>query len=470
MSGHRPHRSRSCDSAAAAALQREADDFSKPHTGAAGSSPEWLSGYPVGLGPTGSLGDVASAAWPVGRGDKALLRRKMLQPLAGFPPRPPALGGSAAADEALARPGADVGGGWPFGRPPLAPSLSPSPSLERPTPPRAAASAAAAVAPPAPLVRPSTSDAEGRPRTAGSRNRPPLGGDIAFPAQLRLRGPGEAPGPLRPFAGPGECLVIPLETQHAIRCLAASCGEGRQFVTDGKLLTVWAIVSEGGVPTASCPPNILEPLAARKLDREMAVEPIELALERQGARTADDVDGQVSLRYGEGFRLRAAGCSSLYLGHGGDGGGLRWISPSSAPQPTGTPVPPHGTRFAAHGGELGAPLLMGRPLSLQRVTSPPPSPEDSEVSDSESDDDDGGGDGSDSDGSSRGRRRRRRGAGGRRGGPQEASTSKSALAAAAAAQKVCSFLPEAKQYQAEGLFSRAGDGVGAFPVTFLPLM
>jgi len=202
----------------------------------------------------------------------------------------------------------------------------------------------------------------------------------------------------------------------------------------------------------------------------MAVEPIELALERQGARTADDVDGQVSLRYGEGFRLRAAGCSSLYLGHGGDGGGLRWISPSSAPQPTGTPVPPHGTRFAAHGGELGAPLLMGRPLSLQRVTSPPPSPEDSEVSDSESDDDDGGGDGSDSDGSSRGRRRRRRGAGGRRGGPQEASTSKSALAAAAAAQKVCSFLPEAKQYQAEGLFSRAGDGVGAFPVTFLPLM
>lgn len=433
MAGLRTFRSRSCDSASvAAALLGEVDPFGTPPRGG------WLAEFPAPHGDAGS-------AWPAGRSEKTLLKRKVLRPLS---PRAMPLGAAFGQADGASVP---VVASPPLGRPPLFPSRPASDEVLFRK--RAVACGLAAAAPPraASPPRPSSGSGE-RPRTAGSRNRPPLGGDVAFPAQLHLRGPGDPSGPQNPFASPGECLVIPLETQYAIRSLAAACGEGRSFVRDGTLLTAWALVSEG---SGSAAPHVLEPLAARKVDCTFAVEPIELAVERLGAHYADDVDGQVSLRYGEGFRLRAAGCSTLYLCHGGAAGGLCWRAPSSGASPSSTPVPPPHSRFAAHGGELGAPLLMGRPVLLQRVVSPPPSPEESEVSDSDCD----------SDGSFAPPPRRcvpRQGS-----GRSQEPKSKVEVATAAALTQV--FLPETRQYQAEGLFSRAGDSGGVFPVTFLPL-
>ena len=110
-----------------------------------------------------------------------------------------------------------------------------------------------------------------------------------------------------------------------------------------------------------------------RIDRTLAVEPIELVAERQGA-----LEGP--LRYGEGFRLRAAGCRDLYLCHGG---GVAWRCGGQ----------PKAARFAAHGGELGKALRFGRPLLLRRVChglrshakplrfSPPPSEADSDSED-----------------------------------------------------------------------------------------
>ena len=91
------------------------------------------------------------------------------------------------------------------------------------------------------------------------------------------------------------------------------------------------------------------------------MEPIELVAERQGC-----FEGP--LRYGEGFRLRAAGCRGLYLGYARTGG-IAWKGGK----------PPTDARWSAHGGELGKPLLFGKALLLRRVCSPPPS----ECSDSE---------------------------------------------------------------------------------------
>lgn len=253
-------------------------------------------------------------------------------------------------------------------------------------------------------------------------------------------------------------MLLPLETQHAIRHLAASCTESRPFVRSGSLLTVWAILEEGGSP------HLLEPLAARRLDRSLAVEPIELVAERQSAGDDDDQP----LRYGEGFRLRAAGCSSLYLGHtsAGASGGLQWAATPTAPaggaRGQEAPKAPRGTRFAAHGGELGCPLLLGRPLSLQRVRSPsPPTPEDSDDA-SESD-------ASDASMDSGRRRARRATARSRRKAEAQAATSAAALEAAAAS--ATPLLPEAGRYASEGLFSRVADVVGGiFPATLLPLL
>jgi len=240
-----------------------------------------------------------------------------------------------------------------------------------------------------------------------------------------------------------------------------------------------AAAATGGSNTALGAPHLLEPLAARRLDRTLAVEPIELALERQsssasggGGGGGEGDEGAAPLRYGEGFRLRAAGVAGLYLGHGARGGpaslGLHWIKrPAACATLDGkAPPPPRGTRFAAHGGELGAPLLFGRPLSLQRVSSPPVSPESSDVEDSE--------EGSDSDASgSRGHCRRP-------GGCCRVARAAAAAAAAkeeeeakankAAATAASALLPEADRYAAEGLFSRAADVEGVFPATLLPLL
>lgn len=326
------------------------------------------------------------------KGEKALLRRKVLQPLPGWPPQTPLSSAGAAAVADAGR----AAEGWPALRP------------ERPLPEQ--------------------------------RQRPPLS-EIGFPAQLRLRGPREAPCPPGPWSdGCGEVLVLPLEIQRAVRRVGAVCGAGRPLVTDGSLLTVWTIVGEGAGG-----PHLLEPLAARRVDRTLAVEPIELIAERQAKSSSEGDDPP--LRYGEGFRLRAADSGGVYLGHTA-GAGLRWVC-SSVAEPavvaTASPtervnVPPHGTRFAAHGGELGCPLLLGRPLSLQRLLSPAPTPEDSEEDFSSSSD-------SDASGSSAGRAARRRRA-------QQRSS--------AAADK-------ASRYATEVLFSRVADVEGGvFPVALLP--
>lgn len=381
----------------------------------------------------------AGPAWPTGglEKDKALLRRKLLQPLV----RPSAsqaglLGAQGYAEEA---PPSFLRGAPVHGVEKT--SLRPDASA----PPTDKSSFALP-------QRPATggSSSSSRPRTA-DRSKPPLGA-IAFPAHLQLRASGEAPGPLGPFASPGEALVVPLETQDAVRDLVAACSKGKARVCDGACLTAWTLL--GASTEAAC--QLLEPVAARRLDRTLAVEPIELVAERQGSAGAGAGDGG-PLRYGEGFRLRAAGCSGLYLGHGGDNEGLRWLqSPSAAREDL--PAAPRGTRFAAHGGELGAPLLLGRPLSIRRVFSPPPSEaSDSDAEDPESDDDDG----SESD------------SGQRRVRFQRKAMPKAAASDASAAKpgnSSCGLLPEAARYAQEGLFSRLADqATSPFDVAFLPL-
>lgn len=236
---------------------------------------------------------------------------------------------------------------------------------------------------------------------------------VSFPARLQLRAPGEAPGPVGPFSGPGS-LVLPLDTQDAVKELVSACAEGKAEINDGTCLTAWTL-PEGRSPD-------LEPLTARRIDRTLAVEPIELVAERQGGSQEGPI------RYGEGFRLRAAGTKALYLGF--EGLGSCWKSGSDR-------VPPTGTRFSAHGGELGAPLHFGRPVSLRRVLSPPPSEVDS---DPEFSDDDA--ERPDSEESSK----------------EPKSTTSSPL------------LPESAGYVKEALYSRAADKVdGAVLVAFLPL-
>jgi len=191
-----------------------------------------------------------------------------------------------------------------------------------------------------------------RPRTA---ERAPALAVVSFPARLQLRAPGEVPGPPGPFTGPGN-LVLPLDTQDAVKVLVSACAEGKTEIIDGSCLTAWTL------PESSRSQD-LEPLTARRIDRTLAVEPIELVAERQGGSQEGPI------RYGEGFRLRAAGTKALYLGY--EGIGTCWKSGEDR-------TPPKGTRFSAHGGELGAPLHFGRPVSLRRVPSPPPSEVDSD--------------------------------------------------------------------------------------------
>lgn len=198
-------------------------------------------------------------------------------------------------------------------------------------------------------------------------------------------------------------MVLPLETQHAVRqvatalhgaadaaansasstapvaieatatpCALEDCSVGHSEVMEGARLTVWAISAHA--EDGSC---MLEPLAARRADStpgSLAVEPVEMTMQRQVATETSTNSPGVALRYGEGFRLRMAG-SSLCLSHGA--GALRWERSREEW--------PRNSRFAAHGGELGAPVHFGRRLTLQRVPSPEPECE----SDSESSSDSG---------------------------------------------------------------------------------
>ncbi|CAE7756620.1 unnamed protein product [Symbiodinium pilosum] len=240
---------------------------------------------------------------------------------------------------------------------------------------------------------------------------------VSFPAQLCLRARGEAPGPLGLF-GSREALVIPLETQDAVRDIVAACAKGMASVADGSCLTLWTLVDERSKAMQ------LEPIAARRIHKSLAVEPIELVAERQGGGPREG-----PIRYGEGFRLRAAGCEALYLGYPG-GDGLCWKSGDEADPAT----PPTGTRFSAHGGELGAPLSFGRPVSLRWVPTPPTSDSESDVEDD-----------------------------------RPASSSKDVPEPSHRGVAQC-LLPETAKYAQDGLYSRLADKADStIPVTFLPL-
>lgn len=227
-----------------------------------------------------------------------------------------------------------------------------------------------------PPLRPRTAEGElrfvERPRTADSRGRAALKlGSVLFPSQLRLRPFTEAPGMDTPWASPGEALVLSLELQCKVRESAAANGEAGWEVTDGTQLTVWAAVVQPEDGTCT-----LEPLVAKRVDQSLAVEPLEVVVELQGASGSESPR---TLRFGEGFRLRLAG-AALYLSH--SNGHIHWErKPADADQQW-----PHDSRFTAHGGELGASVRFGRHLSLQRISSPPPSDSESDSgSSSESD-------------------------------------------------------------------------------------
>eukprot|EP00928_Gymnodinium_smaydae_P011819 TRINITY_DN14325_c1_g1_i1.p1 TRINITY_DN14325_c1_g1~~TRINITY_DN14325_c1_g1_i1.p1 ORF type:complete len:447 (-),score=74.29 TRINITY_DN14325_c1_g1_i1:86-1426(-) len=293
-------------------------------------------------------------AWPQGHhldsspenialGSKALLRRK-LQPLQRLPPCPYPV------DASLVSAGARVAreGGLSVGEA-LAADL-----------PAGYPSASHRFAPP---ERPQTAE---RPRTA-QRTAPPLA-QVAFPARLGLRRPCESAGPVGLWAGRGDDFVLPLDTQRSVRELAIACGEGKREVLQDSRLTIWAVNAEE-----------LEPLAARRVDRALAVEPVTLVAESCTAPRAPGAQ-RARLRYGECFRLRDAD-TDLYLGHSSEPGGrLRWERLGAGQSPSEC----RGLRFAAHGSELGAPLLYGRPLSLRRVASPAP-PSDTESEDDSED-------------------------------------------------------------------------------------
>jgi len=221
---------------------------------------------------------------------------------------------------------------------------------------------------PATLQKPFAEMPIERPRASEPRLRPPVE-SVSFPAQLTLRTSTEQAGPRGPFSGPGEAFVFPLSLQNKIAELAVSASQAQWTVDWGTQMTAWALVPECKDGT-----QLLEPLVARRLDQTLTVEPVQLLATRPEECSTSN---RLPLRYGECFHLRAAGLESFYFGHSGSSGGTCWLQSS-------TKVPPENSRFAAHGGELGEPILFGRPLSLQYVASP--LPEEESDPDSESDD------------------------------------------------------------------------------------
>jgi len=245
------------------------------------------------------------------------------------------------------------------------------------------------------LFRPRSSGQVERPRTA---ERVRAITQISFPARLHLRCALDTPGPESPWSagtlgGGGDAYIMPLEMQREVRWMVHECAGSctlNQTITDGSCMTLWSIASQGG--ESSVFSQELEPaLALRPRKAELAVEPVALVIERQssagsGASVGGSVDSE-PMRYGEGFRIWAAGegGSRVYLTHGS--GNLSWqcqtaVGRSSAARVPAGAIPPNNSRFAAHGGELGKPMLMGRPVSMVRIDSPPVS--DNESSDSDS--------------------------------------------------------------------------------------
>lgn len=366
-----------------------------------------------------------------GSSEKARFRRKLLQPLHRGP-----------AESSIAVAADDAAADDPASCPAASPSGSPiSHRIGKP--------------PKAPVTRPVFVPPERlfegaeRPRTA-ERKGPRLG-SVGF-SSLRLRGPGEAAG-LLGWSGAGNNMVLPLETQHVVRQLAdslhgaadAGAPSSATHVMDGAELTVWAISAQA--EDGSC---TLEPLAARRADStpgSLAVEPVEMAVERQTASALGSDLLAGPLRYGEGFRLRMAG-GGLYLAHGG--GALRWERRRAEM--------PRNSRFAAHGGELGTPVHFGRQLKLQRVPSPEPECESEPESSSDSAE-------SESERLLRGHHRRLNE--GRRPRPKTAPTPPAARAGKSARDNASGTLRDAEV--GSGLFSRIADAGATLPATFLPV-
>lgn len=328
----------------------------------------------------------ADPAWPQVRrdfSDKALLRRKVLPPsytnvaLASAP----GAGAAVAADNGPEAP--ELAGSSP--KKPDAPKKSRPPIM--PGGSAGGATSCSSRSEMEALFRPRSGGQVERPRTA---ERVRAITQISFPARLRLRCSSDAPGPEGPWSagtlgGAGDAFIMPLDMQRDVRWMVHECAASctlNQTVTDGSRLSLWALVGQTGESSAST--RELEPaLALRTRKAELAVEPVNLFLERQssagsGAR-ADERSDSDPMRYGEGFRLWTAadGGSRAYLTHGSGGsGGLSWQH-----QTYGS-LAPKCSRFAAHGGELGKPMLMGRPISMVQIDSPPSS--DDEDSDSDS--------------------------------------------------------------------------------------
>lgn len=302
---------------------------------------------------TPSSSSYPGGIWP----EKTLMRKGLLQPLTGV------------------------------GRPPPLPASSQA-LAERLRPPVPLASAS----------RPGTGgyDNASRPRTSGGSISQPSAPaaplrDISFPSALDLRSAEEAPGARGPFSGRGD-QVLPLAAQDMVRELlrcSKQCASSEAHVIPGNRFLVWAVQAEHDMAAAADENDsgvvaVVEPVAADRTDSVgLEVHPVELQIERRQASTSSS---SVSpLRYGEGFSFRRVGVGKpQYLCHAG-GEGFRWAAATLEERAV---LPPPNSRFTAHGGELGAQLLHGRPTALQRLSSPrrvAQSPSQREESDSESD-------------------------------------------------------------------------------------
>lgn len=275
-----------------------------------------------------------------------------------------------------------------------------------------------------------------KPRV-GTWVAPPLA-NVRFSAGMSLRRAGENVTASSVWSKPKEIFVLPLQMQTAVRDLAAETSAERREICDGMRLTVWVVNPEN--EETSSP--LLEPLAARSPDQTLAVEPIDLIIER-GSGPCVTSPSVTPLRFGESFRLRDAS-SVFYLGHGDDCTSLRWTRLEAGEDAAAH----HNLRFAAHGSELGAPLLFGRPIVVQRVPLPPPTGDDADS------------DSSDYDSSESESDRMLRGVAPRRALKQRAHHDTTS----ANSQGACSLIVDC-----DALLSRLADGGSTFSAALLPV-
>eukprot|EP00929_Paragymnodinium_shiwhaense_P016717 TRINITY_DN12531_c0_g1_i2.p1 TRINITY_DN12531_c0_g1~~TRINITY_DN12531_c0_g1_i2.p1 ORF type:complete len:548 (+),score=123.32 TRINITY_DN12531_c0_g1_i2:110-1753(+) len=332
-----------------------------------------------------------------GSASKALLRHGLLQPLPQLQRGPPS---TLSYCKGSRRGGLDRATSLGELTLPLAPPAT-SPTAAGGYPESFASQATPAAAEqhrlgaPAASSRPGTSGVSSRPGTSAG-NRPGTASrsaaqaltNVAFPPKLGLRISGDASGKVdKRWCSSGEIFVLPLETQGAVQEVSAACAAAKLEVVELARLSVWALHPQEGAsqkPGLSDQVRWMEPLAAMRTHAlasasasmrgvPASVNPIEMVLERCGTASSSSSSGSLerstALKYGECFRLRVAD-SGLYLAHGPQAGGeaqgqLRFerVAPSESAADR------RGLRFAAHGGELGKPLLFGRPLSMLRVPS-----------------------------------------------------------------------------------------------------